>query len=61
MKITQTSNISSNKHQIFHQTNINYIDAGSVTYDTDTFLDKNKDFIVPEHISLLGNFFLFEK
>lgn len=27
--------------------------AGPVTYETETFLDKNKDFIVPEHISLL--------
>eukprot|EP01117_Protostelium_nocturnum_P017407 TRINITY_DN7085_c1_g5_i3.p1 TRINITY_DN7085_c1_g5~~TRINITY_DN7085_c1_g5_i3.p1 ORF type:complete len:1433 (-),score=309.06 TRINITY_DN7085_c1_g5_i3:27-4325(-) len=27
--------------------------AGKVTYDTDSFIDKNKDFIVPEHISIM--------
>eukprot|EP00026_Physarum_polycephalum_P000058 Phypoly_transcript_00058.p1 GENE.Phypoly_transcript_00058~~Phypoly_transcript_00058.p1 ORF type:complete len:2549 (-),score=561.62 Phypoly_transcript_00058:70-7716(-) len=27
--------------------------AGKVTYDTETFLDKNKDFVLPEQIALL--------
>ncbi len=27
--------------------------AGQVTYQTDGFLEKNKDYIVPEHISML--------
>lgn len=28
--------------------------AGDVTYETDFFLEKNKDFVVAEHVSLLG-------
>ncbi len=27
--------------------------TGKVTYDCDTFIDKNKDYIVPEHTSLM--------
>ncbi|XP_050897340.1 myosin-8 [Lathyrus oleraceus] len=27
--------------------------AGDVTYQTDLFLDKNKDYVVPEHVALL--------
>ncbi|PRP79831.1 putative myosin XI [Planoprotostelium fungivorum] len=27
--------------------------AGKVTYDTETFIDKNKDYIVPEHITIM--------
>ncbi|KAL2946237.1 hypothetical protein AAZX31_20G002600 [Glycine max] len=29
--------------------------AGDVTYQTDFFLDKNKDYVVPEHAALLSN------
>jgi len=28
--------------------------AGKVTYDTETFIDKNKDYIVPEHIAIMS-------
>jgi myosin V len=28
--------------------------AGDVTYQSDQFLDKNKDYVVPEHQDLLG-------
>jgi myosin-5 len=31
--------------------NINFL--GNVTYQTEGFLEKNKDFIVPEHISMM--------
>lgn len=29
--------------------------AGDVTYETDNFLQKNRDFVVAEHQELLGN------
>eukprot|EP00897_Mesotaenium_endlicherianum_P005251 jgi/Mesen1/4754/ME000242S03925 len=40
----------------FSQTNFT-VDhyAGQVTYDTELFLDKNKDYVIAEHQTLLGN------
>jgi len=29
--------------------------AGKVSYDTKGFLEKNRDFIVPVHMKILGN------
>jgi myosin-5 len=53
------SNFQQKQHSYFEKPRFSNVQftvkhyAGPVTYTTDNFLDKNKDYVVPEHISML--------